>query len=67
METRVNTHSRAFERLTKFKPMTRSFNNKDYTFGKSMTPQELIDAGLFKQGGSINRNKINKFLNYAKG
>ena len=21
----------------------------------------------FKQGGSINRNKINKFLNYAKG
>ena len=21
----------------------------------------------FKHGGSINRNKINKFLNYAKG
>lgn len=30
----------------------------------------LKDAGVqnaFKQGGSINRNKINKFLNYAKG
>ena len=67
LETRVNTHSRAFERLTKFKPITRSFNEKDYTFGKSMTEQELLDAGLFKQGGSINRNKINKFLNYAKG
>lgn len=24
-------------------------------------------ADVFKQGGSINRNKINKFLNYAKG
>lgn len=30
----------------------------------------LRNAGIrnaFKQGGSINRNKINKFLNYAKG
>lgn len=24
-------------------------------------------SDVFKQGGSINRNKINKFLNYAKG
>jgi hypothetical protein len=30
----------------------------------------LSKAGIrnaFKQGGSVNRNKINKFLNYAKG
>ena len=30
----------------------------------------LQQAGIqnaFKQGGSIDRNKINKFLNYAKG
>ena len=32
--------------------------------------QILKDAGItnaFKQGGSVDRNKINKFLNYAKG
>jgi hypothetical protein len=30
----------------------------------------LTQAGIqnaFKEGGSINRNKINKFINYAKG
>lgn len=27
----------------------------------------LDPSKVFKQGGSINRNKINKFLNYAKG
>lgn len=27
----------------------------------------LKPSEVFKQGGSINRNKINKFLNYAKG
>ena len=67
LETRVNTHSRAFDRLVKFKPMVRQFNGKDYTFGTKFTEADLINQGLFKQGGSINRNKINKFLNYAKG
>jgi hypothetical protein len=27
----------------------------------------LDPSKVFKQGGTINRNKINKFLNYAKG
>jgi chromosome segregation ATPase len=67
LETRVGTHSRAFDRLVKFKPMVRQFNGKDYVFGTKFTEADLINQGLFKQGGSINRNKINKFLNYAKG
>ena len=34
------------------------------------TNKVLADAGVtdaFKHGGSVNRNKLNKFLNYAKG
>ena len=26
----------------------------------------LENLGLYQQGGSINRNKLNKFLNYGK-
>ena len=67
LETRINTHSSAFDRLVKFKPMVRKFNDVDYTFGTKLDEAALLKEGLFKQGGSINRNKINKFLNYAKG
>ena len=66
LEKRIETHSKAFERLVAFKPITRQFNGKSYTFGNSLSESDLISQGLFKQGGSINRNKINKFLNYAK-
>lgn len=67
LETSSTTHSTAFERLLNFKPMVRQFNGKDYTFGTAQKEADLLAEGLFKQGGSINRNKINKFLNYAKG
>lgn len=66
LEKRIGTHSKAFERLVAFKPITRQFNGADYTFGNSLSESDLISQGLFKQGGSINRNKINKFLSYAK-
>ena len=67
LETRIATHSSAFDRLLKFKPVVRQFNGKDYTFGTAQVEADLLNAGLFKQGGSVDRNKINKFLNYAKG
>jgi hypothetical protein len=67
LETSSTTHSTAFERLLNFKPMVRQFNGEDYTFGTAQKEADLLAEGLFKQGGSINRNKINKFLNYAKG
>ena len=67
LEKRINTHSSAFDRLVKFKPMVKKFNDVEYTFGKKLDEAALLKEGLFKQGGSINRNKINKFLNYAKG
>ncbi len=67
LETRINRHSSAFDRLVKFKPMVRKFNDVEYTFGKKLDEAALLKEGLFKQGGSINRNKINKFLNYGKG
>ena len=67
LETSSTNHSVAFERLLNFKPMVRQFNGKDYTFGTAQKEADLLAEGLFKQGGSINRNKINKFLTYAKG
>lgn len=67
LETRMNTHSSYFDKLINFDNYTRSFNGKDYTFGTKLDKQKLIDEGLFKQGGTIDRNKISKFLNYAKG
>ena len=60
-----DTHSDAYNQLSSFSERTITFNGKEYT----LTPtQGLLDlTGLYKQGGLINRNKINKFLNYAKG
>lgn len=58
-------HSDAYNQLSNFPERTITFNGKEYI----LTPtQGLLDlTGLYKQGGPINRNKINKFLNYAKG
>lgn len=67
LETRVNTHSSAFNRMLNFKPMVKQFNGQNHKFGTELKEVDLLAQGLFKQGGSINRNKINKFLNYAKG
>lgn len=68
LEQRIQTPSKAFNELLNFQPRTVRFNDVDYKFGpeKPFTRQELLDAGLFKQGGSINKNKLNKFLNYGK-
>lgn len=59
-----DVHSDAYNRLSNFPERIIVFNDKEYT----LTPtQGLLDlTGLYKQGGPINRNKINKFLNYAK-
>ena len=59
-----DTHSDAYNQLSNFPERTITFNGKEYI----LTPtQGLLDlTGLYKQGGPINRNKINKFLNYAK-
>ncbi len=49
--------------------MPNKFNIKDieYDFNKDTWTKEYLQSlGLFKQGGSINRNKLNKFLNYGK-
>lgn len=69
LDTRAKTHSQEFNDLINFKPTKATFNGVDYEFKSpsSLTEADLLAGGLFKQGGSINRNKINKFLNYAKG
>jgi hypothetical protein len=51
--------------IRNFAPVKKTFNGVEYTF--DVSPELKSLDGLFKQGGSINRNKINKFLNYAKG
>lgn len=63
------TNSPEFEALINFTPREVSFNGKPYKFGPetAFTREALINEGMYKEGGSINKNKINKFLTYAKG
>lgn len=69
LNTKVTTHSQEFNDLLNFTPVKKTFNGVEYEFKapSSLAKNDLLTGGLFKQGGSINRNKINKFLNYAKG
>ena len=47
---------------TKFK-----LDGSEYDFDKNNWNKEFLEnLGLYQQGGSINRNKLNKFLNYGK-
>lgn len=64
VHTRANTHSDAYNELSNFS-RKKLFNGKEYTYTPVDGDLDLKD--LYKRGGSINRNKINKFLNYAKG
>lgn len=65
LHTRATTHSAEYDAIKNFTPVKKTFNDVEYTF--DVSPELKSLDGLFKQGGSINRNKINKFLNYAKG
>ena len=65
LDTRATTHSAEYDLIKNFAPVKKKFNDVEYTF--DVAPELKSLDGLFKQGGSINRNKINKFLTYAKG
>lgn len=65
LDTRIGTHSESYNAIRDFQPVKKKFGQVEYTFDASPELKNL--DGLYKQGGSINRNKINKFLNYAKG
>jgi hypothetical protein len=65
LDTRIGTHSEAYNSIRDFQPIKKKFGDVEYTFNASPELRNL--DGLYKHGGSINRNKINKFLNYAKG
>ena len=68
LESQFKTNSKAFNKLLNFKQREIDFNGVKHKFGpEGFKKDDLIAEGLFKQGGSINRNKINKYLNYAKG
>ena len=66
LHTRATTHSAEYNSINDFQPIKKKFNGVEYTFDASKPELKNLE-NLFKQGGSINRNKINKFLNYAKG
>lgn len=65
VNTMATTHSDAYNIIKDFQAIKKQFNGKEYTFDAAPELKNL--DGLFKRGGSINRTKINKFLNYAKG
>ena len=48
-------------------PTKYKIKDVEYDFDKNTWNKEYLESlGLFKQGGTINRNKLNKFLNYGK-
>lgn len=48
-------------------PTKYKIKDVEYNFDNNTWNKEYLESlGLFKQGGSINRNKLNKFLNYGK-
>lgn len=65
LNTRATKHSGEYDLIKNFKGVKKTFNGKEYTFDVDDPNLKNLD-GLFKQGGSINRNKLNKFLNYGK-
>ena len=65
LNTRATKHSNEYDLIKNFKGVKKTFNGKEYTFDVNDPNLKNLD-GLFKQGGSINRNKLNKFLNYGK-
>lgn len=68
LSTSYTSNSPEFDALVNYHPKEVSFNGNTYKFGPEtpFTREKLLEEGLYKQGGSINRNKINKFLSYAK-
>ena len=66
-----NNHTNAYNKLQQMVANLQA--NNSMVSGRQVTwdmNEILRNAGIkdaFKEGGSINRNKINKFLNYAKG
>jgi hypothetical protein len=68
LSTSYTSNSPEFDALVNYRPKEVSFNGNIYKFGPEtpFTREKLLEEGLYKQGGSINRNKINKFLSYAK-
>ena len=69
LQSNYTTHSAEYNKSLNMQPTEVTFNGKKIkiTPEGSFTEADLLQQGLCKQGGSINRNKINKFLNYAKG
>ena len=69
LSSNYKTNSPEFNKLTSLGEIEITFNGKKYKISptKSTKKEDLLSDGLYKQGGSINKNKINKFLNYAKG
>lgn len=69
LNRRVSMENPYIDELLNPKDVTITFNGEKYTLKPTnkFTKDDLTKEGIFKQGGSINRNKINKFLSYAKG
>lgn len=61
-------HSEEFNKLLNYSGKTFVHNGTEYVIKPqaTLTEEVLLKEGLFKQGGIININKINKYLNYAK-
>lgn len=63
----TNAYNRLQQMLTDLQANHSTISGRQVNWDMSEILQQAGIQNAFKEGGSINRNKINKFLNYAKG
>lgn len=63
----TNAYNKLQQMLANLQTNYSTVSGRQVNWDMSEILQQAGIQNAFKQGGSINRNKINKFLNYAKG
>lgn len=63
----TNAYNKLQQMLTDLQTNHSSVSGRQVNWDMSEILRQAGVQNAFKEGGSINRNKINKFLNYAKG
>ena len=69
LDKRNHTHSydRVRKMVSDYQANHSNIGGRDLTWDMSDILKNAGITGAFKQGGSVNKTKLNKFLNYAKG
>jgi hypothetical protein len=65
--THTNSYSRLKQMIADLQAQHSTVGGRQVTWDMNAILDKAGIKGAYAKGGSIDRNKINKFLNYAKG